>query len=77
MYTLTADTRQVGGEHYKAMQVSPWQIIDTWPVEQRVAFYRGNCIKYLLRAGSKGEMVEDLQKAQHYIEKCIEVLDGK
>jgi len=30
----------------------------------------------LLRAGSKGEMLEDLQKAQHYIEKCIEVLNG-
>lgn len=71
-----ADDRQVGGDHYKAMPVEPWRVIDTWPVDQRVGFYRGNALKYLLRAGHKGQAITDLEKARHYIDKLLEVLNG-
>jgi hypothetical protein len=74
---MSADFNQVGGDHYRKMGVSPWQIIDTWPREEQIAFYRGNVLKYVLRAGSKGPALEDFQKAKHYLEKCIEVLNGK
>lgn len=63
---------QVGGDHYTAMPVQPWDVIDTWPLEQRIGFYRGNAIKYLMRAGRKGPAAEDYRKARHYLDKLIE-----
>lgn len=69
-----ANATQVGGDHYLAMPVQPWAIIDTWPLEQRVGFYRGNALKYLLRAGSKGDAAEDFAKARHYLDKLTEAL---
>jgi hypothetical protein len=41
---LRADDYMIGGTHYKAMPIQPWAVIDTWPLEQRVGFYRGNAI---------------------------------
>lgn len=68
---------QVGGTHYTAMPIQPWAIIDTWPAEQRIGFYRGNALKYLMRAGSKGAAAEDVAKARHYLDKLLEVMaDG-
>ncbi len=69
-----ANHRMVGGTHYKAMGVEPWQVIDTWPLEQRIGFFRGNALKYLMRMGSKDEQAQEIAKAQHYIEKLLEVL---
>lgn len=74
---MTARDRQEGGEHYKRMDVQPWDVIDTWPIEQQIGFYRGNVVKYVLRAGSKGGaagQVEDLRKAAHYLQKLSEIL---
>jgi len=74
----TANTRQVGGSHYKDMPVQPWAVVDSWPIEQRIGFYRGGALKYIMRAGAKGADIEDYQKAQHYLEKLVEVLgDGQ
>ena len=36
------------------------------------AYLRGNIIKYISRAGSKGDRLEDLEKAQWYLNKLIE-----
>lgn len=40
-------------------------------IDQSIAdpasFYRGNAIKYLLRAGKKGDARQDLEKARYYI----------
>tara|TARA_R100001594_G_scaffold142765_4_gene190006 strand:+ start:1521 stop:1742 length:222 start_codon:yes stop_codon:yes gene_type:complete len=36
------------------------------------AYLRGNIIKYLSRAGSKGDGLEDLKKAQWYLNKLVE-----
>lgn len=38
-------------------------------VEDPASFYRGNAIKYLLRAGKKGDAHEDLRKARYYIDR--------
>lgn len=39
-----------------------------------IAYCRGNQIKYQHRAGYKGDQMEDLQKAQWYLEKAIETM---
>ena len=67
---------QVGGNHYKAMDVQPWDVIDTWPVEQRIGFYRGNALKYLMRMGTKDENVQEIRKGAHYLQKLAEVLES-
>jgi hypothetical protein len=56
------------------MPIQPWAVIDTWPLEQRIGFYRGSALKYTMRAGSKDAMVQDIEKAQHYTQKLTEVL---
>lgn len=68
-------TRQVGGTHYTAMPIQPWDAMEAWMGrEQFIGFLRGGAIKYLARAGSKGDAAEDVAKAGHYIEKLAEVL---
>ncbi len=70
-----AKDRQVGGDHYKVMGVEPWDVVDTWPREQRIGYYRGNALKYLMRMGSKDAAPMEVAKGQHYIQKLLEVLN--
>ena len=72
-----ANATQVGGEHYKNMGVEPWDVIDSWPLEQRIGAYRAGALKYVMRMGSKDENVQELKKAGHYIQKLIEVLEER
>ena len=67
------DERQVGGDHYRTMDVQPWDAMRAWmtPAEFR-GFLRGNAIKYLARCDKKGALIDDLRKARHYIDKLIE-----
>jgi hypothetical protein len=74
---LTANAKQVGGTHYKKMGVEPWDVVDTWPLEQRIGAYRAGALKYLMRMGSKDEDVQEICKAIHYLEKLIETLKEK
>lgn len=75
---MSAKDTQIAGDHYRQMNVQPWDVIDGWPIEQQIGFYRGNALKYVLRFGSKGRtpaaQVEDLNKARHYLVKLSEVL---
>jgi hypothetical protein len=58
----------------------PYHYADTVPgiecieVTQHFSFCRGNAIKYLWRAGAKGNTVQDLQKAIWYIQWEIDSL---
>lgn len=70
-----AKDRQVGGDHYKEMGVQPWDVVDTWPRDQRIGYYRGGALKYLMRMGSKDESPVEVAKGQHYIQKLLEVLN--
>jgi hypothetical protein len=69
-----ANTRQVAGDHYKKMRTQPWDVVDQGPKEQAIGFYRYNALKYVMRAGEKGDFKEDIQKAQHYLQKLLEIL---
>lgn len=70
---------QVGGAHYKDMPVQPWDVIDQWPFDQQIGFYRGNVLKYLLRAGEKegADPLVDIKKARHYLERLVEVIEAE
>lgn len=39
--------------------------------EQFAGFCRGNALKYLSRAGKKGDLLTDLEKAQFYLDYSI------
>ena len=70
----TANAKQVGGTHYKEMGVEPWDVIDTWSIEQRIGAYRAGALKYLMRMGNKDEAKQEIGKGIHYLEKLLEVL---
>jgi hypothetical protein len=62
-----ANAKQVGGAHYQT-SIQPWDYI----VANKLGYLEGNIIKYISRWKDKGG-VQDLKKAQHYLEKLIEV----
>ena len=70
---FNADTKQVGGTHYKDLEVQPWSVMETVLTHAEfVGFLKGNIIKYAMRQGKK-EGSNDAGKCQHYIEKLREV----
>ena len=73
----TANDKQVAGTHYKDMGVQVWDVVDSWPLEQRIGYYRGNALKYVMRCGNKDEATQELKKAIHYLEKLVEILEDK
>lgn len=72
-----ADDRQVGGTHYRNMDVSPWDVVDSWPLEQRIGAYRAGALKYLMRMGSKDESPQEVAKGIHYMEKLLDTLQQR
>jgi Protein of unknwon function (DUF3310) len=69
-----SDAKQTGSSHYKSMLLEPWDVIDTWPIEQQIGYHRGNILKYTMRMGTKDDAVKEITKAQHYCAKLLEVL---
>lgn len=65
---MSANDNQVSGTHYKDKAIQPWDYI----VGNNIGYLEGNVIKYVSRWRDKGG-VEDLRKAQHYLQKLIEV----
>jgi hypothetical protein len=57
-----------GGEDnpYEAIKV-----IEAWCL----GFHLGNVVKYIARAGAKGDYLEDLRKARWYLDRKIRKLD--
>ena len=62
------DSIQVGGNHYKKQTIQPWDYI----LANGLGFLEGNVVKYVTRYKDKNG-VEDLKKAQHYLQKLIEI----
>lgn len=57
-----------GPEYYKRGPIDTWDFIR----QQELGYHLGNVIKYVCRAGHKGDAIEDLEKAIHYLENEIE-----
>lgn len=49
--------------------------IECIQVAEHMTFCLGNAIKYIWRAGHKGDKIEDLRKARFYIEREIARLE--
>jgi len=69
---MTADDKQVGGNHYKGDAIQPWNFITS----NNLGYLEGCIIKYVSRYKDKNG-IEDLKKAAHYLEKLIEVESNK
>ena len=69
--TTRANEQQVGGAHYAVKAIQPWDFI----IANNIGYLEGNIIKYISRWKDKGG-VEDLKKAQHYLQKLIEISGG-
>jgi hypothetical protein len=68
---IRANEQQVGGAHYAVKAIQPWDFI----IANDIGYLEGNIIKYISRWKDKGG-VEDLKKAQHYLQKLIETSSG-
>lgn len=66
---VNANARQEGGTHYKQLSIQPWDYI----VSNNLGYLEGNVVKYVTRWQTKGNGVEDLLKAKHYLDKLLEV----
>ena len=66
---LSANDTQVGGKHYQK-GIQPWDYI----IANNLGYLEGNIVKYVSRWKDKGG-VQDLKKAQHYLQKLIEVTE--
>jgi hypothetical protein len=64
----TANETQVGGDHYKAKPIQPWDFI----AANQLGYFEGNIVKYVSRWRDKGG-INDLKKARHYLDKLIEL----
>jgi hypothetical protein len=69
---LSANKKQVGGNHYLKYKIQPVEFI----IKNNIGFVEGNIIKYILRFKEKGG-AEDLKKAKHYIDLLIESSKSK
>jgi Protein of unknwon function (DUF3310) len=47
------------------------KVVEAWGLD----FHLGNVVKYISRAGKKGDILEDLKKARWYLERKIENLE--
>jgi len=65
-----ANNTQVGGSHYQK-PIQPWDYI----IANALGYMEGNIVKYVSRWRDKGGL-QDLRKAQHYLQKLIEVNDA-
>lgn len=72
---MTEQARQAGGDHYVRMSVQPWDVIDTWPVEQQIGYHRGNILKYLMRMESKEDRLVQCDKLLHCAQKLRSILN--
>ena len=59
--------------HYKSHPSG----IECITITEHFDFNVGNCIKYLWRAGLKGDAIEDLKKAKWYVDREIKRLEKK
>lgn len=64
---MSANNKQVGGEHYKT-QIQHWDFVEA----NKIPYMEAQIIKYVMRHDKKGGR-GDLEKAQHFLEKLLEL----
>ena len=64
----SANDRQVAGSHY-ASGIQHWDYV----VANDLNYFEGQITKYVTRCRKKGQCIQDLEKAKHFLEKYIEL----
>ena len=73
MNKVSARNYQVGGDHYKKLQIQPVEYI----YANELDFLEGNVVKYITRHRTKGEGAKDIQKVIHYAQMILELRYGE
>lgn len=60
-------------KHYNTGEIEAIDVIEDWNLNVCL----GNVIKYISRAGIKGDIVEDLKKAKWYLDRNITFLEDQ
>ena len=60
--------------HYVRGGIEVLDAIEAWGLHEN--FYLGNVIKYVARAGHKGEALPDLKKARFYLDRQIKRMEN-
>ncbi len=72
-YTVNCSERDpINPPHYRDLKPEPIDVIEGWGLD----YHRASAIKYLARAGRKGDEIEDLEKCAWFIQRKIELLKG-
>ena len=58
--------------HYNTGGIEVIDAIEAWELD----FHLGNAVKYIARAGRKGDELEDLRKARWYLKRAITCREG-
>jgi len=66
---MSANDRQVGGSHYGGGAQQHWDIVH----QHGLDYFQGQITKYVMRWRKKNGL-QDLEKAQHFLEKYIELV---
>src|SRR5262245_6162970 len=59
--------------HYTFSATEPIDVIEAW----QLGYHLGNTLKYIARAGRKGDRLADLQKARWYLDREISRMDDE
>lgn len=54
--------------HYQGNGLEAIEVIEDW----QLGYHLGNAVKYILRAGKKGDRKQDLEKALWYVRRAME-----
>lgn len=69
---MKANDRQVAGIHYQKQKIQHWDYVAANDLD----YFQGQITKYVSRWKDKNGL-DDLRKAQHFLEKYIEVEEGR
>jgi hypothetical protein len=64
---------QVAGNHYQHFAIQPMEFIE----KNNLSWGEGNIVKYVCRSRYKGQLLEDLRKARHYLDMLITLAERK
>lgn len=68
---MTFDPVNKPSHYAEGRQFETIEVIEDWKLSYRL----GNCVKYISRAGRKGDRRQDLEKAAWYLQREIEAID--
>jgi hypothetical protein len=61
-------------KHYtEGREYEPLAVIEDWGL----GFHLGNALKYIARAGRKGDEIEDIKKAMEYLRRFIVIQERR